>query len=97
MFVQSSVSFNQHPELGTIKSFNRETYTLESTKFAFSGLVNFNTEGFLSLTKNGVDRIEQNQKESIYEPEEESATTLESYYSENRVHESQTGKKQTYF
>lgn len=44
----------------------------------------------------GYDSIEQNQKESIYEPEEESAT-FESYYSENRVHESQTGKKQTYF
>ena len=44
----------------------------------------------------GYDSIEQNQKESIYEPEEESAA-FESYYSENRVHESQTGKKQTYF
>ena len=98
MFFQSSVSFNQHPELGTIKSFDRETYSHSSQQnLHFSGPVNFNTEGFLSLTKNGVDRIEQNQKESIYEPEEESATTLESYYSENRVHECQTGKKQTYF
>lgn len=41
----------------------------------------------------GSDSIVQNQKESIYEPEEESVTLD----SENHVHESQTGKKQTYF
>ena len=76
-------------------STGRRTHSSQQN-LHFSGLVNFNTEGFLSLTKHGVDSIEQNQKESIYEPEEESATTLESYYSENRVHESQTGKKQTY-
>lgn len=86
MFVQSSVSFNQHRELGTIKSFDRETYSHSSQQnLHFSGPVNFNTEGFLSLTKNGVDRIEQNQKESIYEPEEESATTLESYFTPKTV------------
>lgn len=96
MLFQSSVSFNQHPILGTIShSTGRRTHSSQQN-LHFSGPVNFNTAGFLSLTKNGVDSIEQNQKESIYEPEEESAT-FESYYSENRVHESQTGKKQTYF